>query len=296
MERVERLTNLVAVLLDTSSPLTLEELVQRIPGYPESISSYQRQFERDKETLRAIGVPIHIEALDPLGKEVGYRIVPSEYYLPDLGLTREEQEALNVVLTAVHMRELGTAGQKLGIPSQAERSLIEIPSSAALHVLFEGFRSRQTVTFVYRGASRKLQPHGIALRNGRWYVVGFDIDRDALRTFRVDRIESEVVIQPGDTYEIPEHVDVDALIRTEFVDTEEEPAKIVIDPEFVPIASTAVGRTVEMRNDGSAIFEMPVSSRAAFRDWLLDWGEHVRVLGPSELRNEIIGWLETSNV
>ena len=60
-DRLERLTNLIAVLLDTRRPLTLEEIVDRVPGYPEERESYRRQFERDKATLREIGVPISLE-------------------------------------------------------------------------------------------------------------------------------------------------------------------------------------------------------------------------------------------
>src|SRR5918995_4435540 len=107
-DRLERLTNLVATLLDTRRPLPLEELVELVPGYPPDKPSYRRQFERDKETLRGIGIPLETETLDALGPEVGYRIRPDEYYLPDLELTPEEQAALHVAVTAVRLE--GGAG------------------------------------------------------------------------------------------------------------------------------------------------------------------------------------------
>jgi proteasome accessory factor B len=89
-DRLERLTNLVATLLDTRRPLTLEEIVDLVPGYPDDKLSYRRQFERDKDTLRGIGIPVRLESVDELGPEQGYRIPPDEYYLPSLDLTADE--------------------------------------------------------------------------------------------------------------------------------------------------------------------------------------------------------------
>jgi predicted DNA-binding transcriptional regulator YafY len=68
-DRLERLTNLVATLLDTRRPLTLEEIVDVVPGYPDDKLSYRRQFERDKDTLRGIGIPVRLESVDELGPE-----------------------------------------------------------------------------------------------------------------------------------------------------------------------------------------------------------------------------------
>ena len=70
--RLERLINLTATLLETRRPLTLEELADRLePGYPDELAARRRQFERDKETLRELGVPITVEAVDALGGEQG---------------------------------------------------------------------------------------------------------------------------------------------------------------------------------------------------------------------------------
>ena len=61
-DRLERLLNLTATLLDTRRPLTLDELAERLePPYPADKTARRRQFERDKETLRELGVPITVE-------------------------------------------------------------------------------------------------------------------------------------------------------------------------------------------------------------------------------------------
>src|SRR6266542_1049255 len=112
-DRLERLTNLVAVLLETRRPLTLEEIVERVPGYPAERESYRRQFERDKSTLREIGVPIALEALYAFDQETGYRIHREDYELPPLDLTDDERVALHLAVTAVRLEGGGEAKEAL---------------------------------------------------------------------------------------------------------------------------------------------------------------------------------------
>src|SRR5690242_21132316 len=88
--RVERVLNLLALLLDTRRALTREEIVHDVAGYPPQITAYRRAFERDKETLRGMGVPLLTEPVGD-GSETGYRVRPEDYYLPDLGLDAEER-------------------------------------------------------------------------------------------------------------------------------------------------------------------------------------------------------------
>ena len=87
-DRLERLTNLVATLLDTRRPLTLEEIVERVGPATRRQAPYRRQFERDKETLREIGIPISLETVDALGHEWATGSTPTDYYLPPLDLDR----------------------------------------------------------------------------------------------------------------------------------------------------------------------------------------------------------------
>jgi len=110
-DRLERLVNLTATLLETRRPLSLDELSERVePRYPEELGSRRRQFERDKETLRELGIPIRVESVDGFGSEQAYRIHPDDYYLPELELTEAELAALHVAVTAVRLE--GDAGRE----------------------------------------------------------------------------------------------------------------------------------------------------------------------------------------
>src|ERR1700722_3782072 len=109
------MTNLVIVLLDTSRPLSLREIGSLVAGYPPEHGALRQAFERDKRTLRDGGIPVAVERVDG-DDQVGYRINPDDYYLPDLGLSEDEVEALAFALAAVRL-EGGIAGdlsRKLG--------------------------------------------------------------------------------------------------------------------------------------------------------------------------------------
>ncbi len=185
-DRLERLLNLTATLLDTRRPLTLDELAERVePRYPEDKTARRRQFERDKETLRELGVPITVESVDGIGADQAYRIDPKEYYLPELSLSETELAALHLAVSAVRLE--GGEGReglaKLGGLSGegVAEAMAEVAVTPGVAALFEAVSRRAPITFSYRGGTRRLQPYGVVLRWGHWYVVGHDVERDAPR-------------------------------------------------------------------------------------------------------------------
>ena len=102
MAKLERLLNLTAALLETTRPLSADELRQRVPGYPEAKTSFRRAFERDKDDLRDMGIPLQLELIERDGLQVdGYRIPKDEYYLPDPDLTADELAALHLAASTV---------------------------------------------------------------------------------------------------------------------------------------------------------------------------------------------------
>jgi predicted DNA-binding transcriptional regulator YafY len=302
-DRLERLTNLVAVLLETGRPLTLEEIVERVPGYPPERESYRRQFERDKSTLREIGVPISLEALYAFDQESGYRIHRADYELPPLDLTDDERVALQLAVTAVRLGAgaSGGAGRegllKLGgLESVAAPTLAALPDVPALPTLFDAYRRRARVSFTYRGGPRRLDPYGILFRNGHWYAVGNDPDREAIRAFRADRIESAIEPGPGGSFDRPEGFDPGSALRAEpwrFGDEEPVEALVFISATQAGwVEADLGGRAVaERRDDGAVVVRMAVTNREAFRSWVLGLLDHAEVLAPPDLRSDMVRWL-----
>ncbi|MGH9299718.1 MAG: hypothetical protein ACRDZT_07350, partial [Acidimicrobiales bacterium] len=117
MDRLERLVNLVAALLDTSRPLTREQIHERIDGYSGDRDAFRRNFERDKELLRQMGLPLVALPVDPRHpEELGYRIPREDYELPDPGLDDAELAALRLAASAVQVegaREPGAVTRAL---------------------------------------------------------------------------------------------------------------------------------------------------------------------------------------
>jgi proteasome accessory factor B len=305
-DRLERLTNLVSLLLETRRPLTLEEIVERVPGYPAERESYRRQFERDKSTLREIGVPISLEALYAFDQETGYRIHREDYELPPLDLTDDERVALHLAVTAVRLdggagESMGGAGREAllklgGFEGAAAPTLAALPDVPALPALFDAYRRRARATFIYRGGPRRLDPYGILFRNGHWYVVGNDADRDAIRAFRADRIESAIEAGPSGAFERPDPFDPASALRDEpwrFGDEEPVEALVLVSATQAGWVEADLGAraVADRRDDGSIVVRMAVTNRGAFRSFVLGLLDHAEVLSPPELRADMVAWL-----
>jgi proteasome accessory factor B len=298
--RVERVLNLLALLLETRVPLTRDEILRDVPGYPDQASAYRRAFERDKETLRGMGVPITTEVLGD-GTDVGYRVRPEDYYLPDFGLTAEETAALHVAVSAVSLGDQAGAGALMklgGGVGESVAPIASLPIAPALATLFEAFRRRAVVTFTYRGSDRTVEPWGLSSKRGHWYVVGFDRDRDAIRAFRADRIDGDVTVgeaesfMPPDDFRPDDHVEARPWLLGDEPPTAVQIAVAADQREAMLAQLGTDGTVIEHSTDGETVIELIVTNRSIFRAFLLGFSDSVRVLGPPEVRADMVSWLE----
>lgn len=212
--KTERLLNLVIALLYTRQALSKARIRSAVPQYADSTDeAFDRMFERDKDELRALGIPLRTEALDAFfDDEAGYRIDRREYELPAIEFTPDEVAVIGVASRAWSQASLaGPAAQALRKLQAAgvehdEASVAGI--EPLLHTKEPAFESVRTATiagqpirFGYqrgRGTEameRHIQPWALTNWHGKWYVTGFDLDRDAARVFRLDRVTSAVKIQ-----------------------------------------------------------------------------------------------------
>ncbi|MEO5744271.1 MAG: WYL domain-containing protein [Terracoccus sp.] len=210
-EKTERLMNLILALKSARRPVSKQKLREALPSYSRAASAeaFDRMFERDKDELREMGIPITTTVIDVLwGDEVGYRIDSAETSLPEISFEPEEVAAL-----ALAARTWSTASIS-GNASAALRKLrlagVEIDESMAAGVeprirtrepAFEAVRSAvtalQPITFDYRKSdgsltTRHVQPWALKHWHGRWYVTGYDVDRSDERAFRLSRVEGAV--------------------------------------------------------------------------------------------------------
>lgn len=302
MHRLERLINLVAALLHAERPLTAEELRDRLPGYAEDKGAFRRAFERDKEALRDLGIPVVVEPVDEGGDPgvVGYRIPKEDYYLDDPGLAPDELAALHLAASAVRLE--GASGVaalwKLGGEVAEEGpapAVAALPGTAHLAPLFAAISARRQVTFGYRGRVRRLDPWTLSFRNGHWYLAGHDHGAGEERVYRLDRIESDVEAT-GEEAAVERPASGDGVLPPpwELGGDEVRTARLLVHAEQAGWAAGHVGPEAveEWRPDGSVVLAVRVSNRDAFRSFVLGFLDHAEVLGPPELRADLVEWLE----
>lgn len=308
MTRIERLINLTATLLDAERFLTRDEIVERVPGYTGGTPDSQRRaFERDKETLRELGVPIETGAVDPTNPDSaeGYRIPRRKYELPDPGLDADELAALHLASRTVRLpgAESTEALWKLGgkpsgdALSTAVPTTAELPGAEHLVDLFHAWGERRTATFAYRGVSRTVDPWRLSFRNGHWYVIGFDHAAREERNYRLDRFESGVEVGPrADAFRRPAQAGAGDGAPPWLLggDDEAVTATVLVDADQAGWTTSFLGpeAVVDRRSDGSVVVEVPVTNRDAFRSFVLGYLDHAEVLGPPALRAEIVAYLE----
>jgi len=301
VHRLERLINLVAALLHAERPLTAEELRNRLPGYAEDHGAFRRAFERDKEALRDLGIPVVVEPVDEVTQPgvVGYRIPKEAYYLEDPGLAPDELAALHLAASAVRLE--GASGVealwKLGgeLAEQGPAPAVAaLPGTAHLAPVFAAISARRRIGFAYRGRPRRVDPWRLSFRNGHWYLAGYDHDAAEERMFRLDRVESDVAVTgEGGAFERPPHLGAQPP-PWQMGGDETLTARLLVDAEQAAWAAGHVGPDAveERRPDGSVVLAVRVTNREGFRSFVLGFLDHAEVLDPPELRAEMVDWLE----
>jgi len=306
--KTERLLNLVICLLWTRLPLSKARIRSAVPQYQGTASTeaFDRMFERDKDELRELGIPLVTSVIDPLfDDEVGYRIDRREYALPEIAFSPDEVAALGLAGRAwtqaslagsatTALRKLRSAGVELD-----DSSLVGIePRVRTTEAAFEPVRkavfARQPISFTYRkpegdSSVRTVQPWGLAWWRGRWYCTGHDVDRDAERVFRLSRIEGPVrsTGRPGG-YVVPAEHDPRALIQVF------DPAPGTPQPAVLRVRVGA-GNTLRRRartvgdvDDLWSLVDLDYTDVEQLADEISGFGPDVVVEQPEELRDAVV--------
>ena len=308
LDRLERVTDLLLVLLDTPRPLSLREIANRVPGYPDAHGARRQAFERDKRLLRDEGVPVLVVEIDG-DEQLGYRVDPDAYYLPDLGLEAEEQAALNLAVAGVHLGEpIGRqALLKLGTGGESPRRdtpvpLVDLPSFGglpALPALFDAIRQTARGRLRLPGRAPAGGRGRAPVPPGHWYLVGFDRDRGEARTFRVDRIDGLPELGPPGSAQLPDDFDIDGAFARDpwqFGAGEAVEVDVLVDGAEAGRVVAELGEeaVVERGEDGAVVVRLPVTDAGALVLWVLDLLDHAEVIRPPEVRAAVVDRLQAS--
>lgn len=312
MHPLERLVDLVALLLESRRPLTFEQIRDKMSeAYgQEDLHSAKRMFERDKDILRDVGVPIDVVPTDVWEVEQAYVIPKDKYYLPQIDFAPDEISALLVAARtggedapaeqAVRKLLYGADGGLLAGVSSAPLAAEAGTADTRLTAAAEAIAARRSVRFAYRtargaGSERHVDPWGLVFRGGHWYLVGLDRERGEIRAFRLSRVSGGLRVgdeagPPPKGFRAAEHVQAGPWGPGE----PEERATAAFSPEVAWWATGGIqGAVVERtRPDGWVQVSLPAAPGDALASWILSFGPDAEAVEPESLRKEIVRRLE----
>jgi len=236
-DKLIRQLSLVAFLMAERRPLTARDVKGNVEGYSEmSDEAFARRYYSDRAELTALGVPLTSQRDEFTGEEL-YTLRSEQYFLDRLDLDDDELAALQTALytlegkfayaepfrLALQNLALGRPGFDHAPTDTAERVRVTAPDyspelAARLSKLESAISKQRTIQFRYwspardRETERRLNPYALRLDEGVWYVVGQDLEREAIRTFRVSRIRAEIRFgtRRERDFRLPADFDVDA--------------------------------------------------------------------------------------
>jgi len=301
---IERILNLLAYLLTVERPVTAEEIRYTVAGYDgQNDSAFHRTFERDKDLLRRLGIPIEREATDVFEVEFGYVVHDDNYALQDPDLSDEERAALSLAVQAVGFggRPAGQeALMKLGgVVGSMEGTQLGADLGERADVVVEAFTAvseRRFLTFAYRGRTRTIRPYSLVHRRGHWYLVGSGDDKDETRVYRLDRATT---VEAGDrpaAFVPPVDLNpADEVLHHPWDAGEAaEVATVVFEEGVAWIAERELGQraAITHRSDGSIETQIEVAAPAAFFGWLVGFEDQAELMAPPGLRRSFVSYVQ----
>lgn len=307
--KTERLLNLVLVLLYTRRPLSKAQIRGLVPQYGQSASTeaFERMFERDKDELRELGIPLVTEDIGAAwDDEPGYRIHQREYALPDLHFEPDELAVLGLASRTWAQASLaGPAAQALrklraaGVERDGD-ALIGIEprlrtSEPAFDAVKDAVVRRVPVRFPYRrpedadATERHVHPWSLVSWRGRWYLNAFDVDRDAARVFRLSRISGPVrtVGRPG-SFEVPADHEPEVMARSAAPRGPRPSPAVLRVRQGAGHALRRRARTVGDVDDTWSLVDVDWTDLDIFSEEVASYGADVVVEQPPELVQAVV--------
>jgi predicted DNA-binding transcriptional regulator YafY len=312
-DKLIRQLSLVAFLMAERRPLTARDVKSNVEGYSEmSDEAFARRFYSDRAELTALGVPLQSQRDEFTGEEL-YTLRSEHYFLDRLELDDDELAALQTALyylegkfayaepfrLALQNLALGRVGFAEPPTETAERVRVSAPDyspelAGRLSKIESAISKQRTIRFGYwsprrtRPAERVVNPYALRLDDGNWYVVGHDLERDTVRTFKVSRIRGDIrfATRRERDFRVPPDFDVEQhrIPRPWQIGELVGTARIAVsgDTAWWIERTLADAGTVE---DG--IFETEYSQVELLAGWVLRQNGRAVPLDPEELRDAV---------
>ena len=325
-EKLIRQLSLISFLMAQGRPVSALEIKREVEGYSDmNDDAFARRFYADRAELESLGIVLGVEKPGEGFFEAElYSLPPENFYLDPIKFNDDELAALSTALLLLtdggfaYAEPLRLALQQVawGHPNplnEAERAPVEMAMTASaggrdlsqrLSKIETAISRRKTIEFTYytmeRGETekRKVDPFHLVFRGGQFYLIGHSHERDAVRVFRLSRIQGKVgyASKAEHDFSPPENFDRrDYGSRADWQLGETQgTAKIFIKERIAWLIERDYGTYGKLRDakrsDGAPgkgrIFETPYASHRELIAWVLRWRTNARVLAPADLREE----------
>lgn len=297
-QKTERLINLTLALLATKRYLTKSEIFKSVTGYSGSPETMERMFERDKDELRNMGVEIEVKGLDPLFEDdQGYLIRAETFQLNENEFAADELLYLTMAANLWHDSALSNDSKAALLKIQSLSGPIEFnainspvvrdsESSQMLATAFEAIEKLKKLSFKYNGNQRSVEPLGMFMRSGFWYLVAQD-DK-VVKSFKLVRVESKISIEER-TFIKPEGFDLTGYLDR-YSEEEIFEAEILVRKEQA--YSLRSKYSVKEHDSEWDLMFIHYSYEPEIIENLLWHGQNIIVRKPQSLRDSIVSRLE----
>lgn len=299
--KTERLINLTLALLATKRYLKKSEILTNVQGYEGTQEAKERMFERDKDDLRSLGIEIEVGDLDIFFEdEPGYRIPQKSYELDVPNLTSRELALLSIASSFWNDSILAPNAQSgirklrsLGIPATLDfefrmKYRFDNPSQL-LEEIAKAILQKTEISFAYDSSSlktRHLQPYRIVFWNSFWYLIGMDLDRKAIRLFKISRFLGGIEIsKKKNQFEIPQDFDVSEYLPKNDISIIHN-AKVEIKKDSA-ILLRERGKLISQGEDFDT-YEINFEYERIFLREIIWHGSNVRIIEPANLVEQLL--------
>lgn len=319
-EKLIRQLSLISYLMAERRPVTASEIRRDVEGYSGmNEDAFARRFYADRAELEALGIHLSVDKpAEANADQENYSLRPENFHLPAIEFSDQELAALGSALTLLdgefaYAEPLRLALQQLTwgqpsplrAPDQRQIALgvtagAEGPElSQRLAKIETAIFRQKTILFDYftidrdNTEKRKVDPYALLFQDGRFYLVGYAHEREAVRVFRLSRIRGRVSYASKSEHDFRRPADFDprdyaSRAVWQLGDPVGE-AEIDVSKRIAWQIERHFGRygQFEPLPEGGLRFTTSYASPRALISWVLRHGEHLRVVGPPELEAEL---------
>jgi predicted DNA-binding transcriptional regulator YafY len=325
-EKLIRQLSLISFLMAQGRPVSALEIKREVEGYSDmNDDAFARRFYADRAELESLGIQLGVEKPGEGFFEAElYSLPPENFYLDAIKFTDDELASLSTALLLLTKGEfayaepLRLALQQVawGHPnpiSEGERAPVEMAMTASaggrdlsqrLSKIETAISRRKTIEFTYytmerdETEKRKVDPYHLVFRSGQFYLIGHSHEREAVRVFRLSRIQGKVGYASKAEHDFSPPEDFDRRDYGQRADWQlgeiRGTARIfvrdriswLIERDFGAYGELRPARKADDAPGKGSVFETPYASPRELIAWVLRWRQNAEVLEPEELRSE----------